>query len=152
MRRLSYLIPVLLCSALVVGCLKSEDVRPAVVPVGNFSGQFRLISGNTIKKTIDTIKTNIKISLSQEDESFTITGDTSIAHAGSKGHYGINGNIIGFTDNTLSVNNAGKSAPVINGKAHLNGIYLYFYNGNVLQMRTVVGDTIAFEYELKRVN
>lgn len=152
MKRLKYLIPVLLAAALTAGCLKNEEVPPVVVPTGNFSGEFRFISRNAAEKTIDTVKANIKVSLNQADASFAVSGDTSTIHAGSKGQYGINGNAIGFADKTLSALNSDKTAPIIGGKAHTNGVYLFVYNGNVLQMKTIVGDTVAFEYDLKKVN
>jgi hypothetical protein len=152
MKQLRYLIPILLCAVLAAGCLKSENVPPAITPDGNFGGEFRLISRNAEKKTVDTVKAIIKLSLTQANGSFTVTGDTATVHAGSKGQYAVNGNAIGFSDKTLSAVNADKAAPIVSSKAHLNGVYLFAYNGNVLQMKAVVGDTVAFEYDLKRVN
>ncbi|MBL4675735.1 MAG: hypothetical protein JKY70_05965 [Mucilaginibacter sp.] len=152
MKRLRYLLPVLLVAALSAGCLKGNNNPTNPNPEGIFTGEFRLISKKANKNTIDTVKANIKLTLTESNASYSITGDTATIHAGSKGIYGINGLGIGFADNTLSTANAQKNAPVINGKAHLNGSYYFVYNGIVFQMKTVVGDTVAFEYDLKKVN
>ncbi|RYD84493.1 MAG: hypothetical protein EOP54_32245 [Sphingobacteriales bacterium] len=154
MKRLRYLIPVLLGAALSAGCLKGNDNQANPNPEGIFSGEFRLISrkGSPNANTVDTVKANIRLTLNQSNASYSITGDTATIHAGSKGIYGVNGGGIGFADATLSSSNANKNAPVIGGKAHLNGSYYFVYNGLVLQMKTVVGDSVAFEYDLKKTN
>ncbi|RFZ95103.1 hypothetical protein D0C36_06135 [Mucilaginibacter conchicola] len=152
MKRLRYLIPVLLGAALTSGCLKTTEAPPVLDPDGTFAGEFRLISKKSNKTTIDTVKANIKLSLSQATARYSVTGDTAVIHAGSKGRWGTTSQAIGFADSTLSAANAAKNAPIVNGKAHLHGTYLYVYNGSILQMKTVIGDSVAFEYDLKKVN
>lgn len=152
MKRLRYFIPVLIGAAVTSGCLKGNDYPVSPTPDGTFTGEFRLISKKANKTTIDTAKTIIRLTLTQANATFAISGDTTVVHAASKGKYGINGSLIGFDDNTLSAANAANTAPIINGKAHLNGIYQFAYNGSALQMRTIVGDTIAYEYDLKKTN
>ncbi|TWR27731.1 hypothetical protein FPZ42_00525 [Mucilaginibacter achroorhodeus] len=152
MKRLRYLIPVLLGVALTSSCLKGNDQPVTPNPEGAFSGEFRLISRKPGQTKIDTAKCNISLSLTQATASYSVGGDTSKIHAASKGLYGINGQGIGFADKSVPATLATTNAPIINGKAHLHGTYLFVYNGSVLQMKTIIGDSLAFEYDLKKIN
>jgi hypothetical protein len=141
MKKIIYLLPVLV--ALVSGCLKNQDNVPSPDPSGTFTGEFRRIS-KAADQSIDTLKANIKVVI-QPGIGYHVLGDTTTVHAGSKGHYGINGNGIMFVDDTYSATSAST-------KTHLNGEYLFIYNGSVFQMVRNSGDTLSLQYDLKKTN
>lgn len=140
MKRLVYLLPLLL--TLASGCLGSKSGDPIPDPSGTFSGEFRLITRNS-DQTIDTVKANIKVII-EPGVGYHVLGDTTTVHAGSKGHYGIDGNGILFVDDTYPKT----GTPV---KAHLNGEYVFVYNGSIFQM-TKTGENMAMQYDLKKTN
>ena len=145
MKRLIYVLPLLL--ALASGCLKDDGNYsynlPAPAPSGTFSGEFRRVSSNA-DHSIVTIKTNIKVIIGPA-ANYSVQGDTTIIHAGSKGSYTINGDRIKFEDSTLSKT----GTPT---KTHLDGEYLFVYNGSIFQMKKNVGDTLNLQYDLKRTD
>ena len=141
MKKIIYLLPVLV--ALVSGCFNDQNSVPAPDPSGTFTGEFRRIS-KAADQSIDTLKANIKVVI-QPGIGYHVLGDTTTVHAGSKGHYGINGNGIMFVDDTYSA--TGTST-----KTHLNGEYLFIYNGSVFQMVRNSGDTLSLQYDLKKTN
>ena len=142
MKKIIYLLPVLV--ALVSGCFNNKNSIPVPVPSGTFTGEFRRIS-KAADQSIDTLKANIKVVI-EPGIGYHVLGDTATVHAGSKGHYGINnGNGILFVDSTYS-------AKSTSTKTHLNGEYLYIYNGSVFQMVRNSGDTLSLQYDLKKTN
>lgn len=145
MKRLIYVLPLLL--ALATGCLKDDSGYsynlPAPAPSGTFPGEFRRVSSNA-DHAIVTLKTNIKVII-EPTADFYVVGDTATIHAGSKGRYTINGNVIKFEDSTLPKT----GTPT---KTHLDGEYLFVYNGSIFQMKKTVGDTLNLQYDLKKTN
>jgi hypothetical protein len=145
MKRLIYVLPLLL--ALASGCLKESSNYsynlPASAPSGTFSGEFRRVSSNA-DNAIVTLKTNIKLVIGPATD-YSVQGDTTIIHAGSKGSYSISGDMIKFVDSTLPKT----GTPT---KNHLDGEYLFVYNGSIFQMKKNVGDTLNLQYDLKRTN
>jgi hypothetical protein len=136
----------LLIVVLASGCYSDKSSAPTpVVLAGTFTGQFRLV--HTAYKTgvRDTLSTNIQLTMNNSMD-FAVTGDTSTIHAGSHGVYATSGNYIQFTDITYPKT----SIPV---KAHLAGIYAYYYDGSIFQMvANSPFDTLSYQYDLKKVN
>jgi hypothetical protein len=142
--KLLFLTPVLFF--LITGCLSNKVAPVPTLPAGTYSGQFRLFHRHTTTSPFDTLKADIMLTLSNTPaNSFSLSGDTSTVIAGSKGTYQLasNGNFILFVDNTLS-------ATSISEKAHLNGEYVYSYDGNSLQMIASSADTLQVQYDLKK--
>jgi hypothetical protein len=144
MKRLIYILPFLLMLA--GGCLKDGGNyyynSPDAAPLGTFSGEFRLLHRKA-DQSIDTLRANIKVII--EPGGYRVLGDTSTIHAGSRGLYGFTGNGMKFADSTL----AKTGTPV---KTHLDGEYLYIYNGSIFQMVRTSGDTLSLQYDLKKTN
>jgi hypothetical protein len=141
--KLLYLIPV--AAVFLAGCFGTKST-PAPSLAGTFSGQFRLFHRHTTTSPFDTLKADITLTLgSAPGNSFSVTGDTSAVIAGSKGTYQLasNGNFILFVDNTLPTTGT-------SGKVHLNGEYVYSYDGNSLQMLAGSLDTLQVQYDLKK--
>jgi hypothetical protein len=111
--------------------------------VGTFTGQFRLLHRSTDKVPFDTTSTNIVLTMTSPAYTFTVTGDTSTVHAGSYGTYALNSQEILFTDKTYPKTG-------IPTKTHLNGLYLYYYDGSTFQMLAYSSDTLSLEYDLKK--
>ena len=132
----------LFLTLLATGCGKDLNTIPTIsAPDGNYSGQFRLIHKKSGKA--DTLKANITLTLKNSDGTFSVTGDTLTVHAGSHGTYGLNSSYFNFLDKT----NPTTGTPV---KVHLNGPYLYAYDGSVLQMLFFNSDTLSYQYDLKK--
>ncbi|MCO5936248.1 hypothetical protein NAF17_11930 [Mucilaginibacter sp. RB4R14] len=141
MRRLIYFLPTLLILA--TGCFNNDNSVPIPNPEGTFSGEFRLLRKLPNVTKIDTTKATIQLILTP-GVGFKVLGDTIKVHAGSKGRYGIAGNGIRFVDSTFVV---GKY-----NKRHLQGDYLFVYNGTNLQMVFNSGDSLSLQYDLKKTN
>jgi hypothetical protein len=145
-RKFNYLLPVLLVTVLIAsGCLSNKKAEPGPVPAGIFKGQFTRLHASPGSTTIDTLKAAVVLTLNAGG-TFTVTGDTAVVHAGSKGKADFNTTdyIVSFDDDTYP--KTGKPA-----KVHLSGLYQYLYQGNVFQMISN-RDTISLRYDLKRVN
>ncbi|MDB4921385.1 hypothetical protein [Mucilaginibacter sp.] len=142
--KLLYVLPLL--AILTGGCLGGGNkTAPTPIPDGTYSGQFRLLHIHTDRITIDTVKTNIVVYMSPSS-TYTVTGDTSTVHAGSKGSFRADpvNNVITFTDNTYS-----STAPVT--KTHLTGTYAYAYDGVNFKMEAYgAQDTLRLQYDLKK--
>ena len=141
--KLLYIIPV--AALLLFGCFGTKN-SPTPTLSGTFSGQFRLFHRHTTTSPFDTLKANITLTLNPApSSSFAVTGDTSTVIAGSKGTYqlALNGNFILFVDSTIP--KTGTST-----KAHLNGEYIYSFDGNSLQMIANSLDTLQVQYDLKK--
>ncbi len=140
--RLYYLLPLLLVIS--AGCLKTpESTLPLSGPAGNFAGQFRLLHRSSARNKFDTLKTSLVLNLNLTNNSYSVTGDTAVLHAGSSGNFTISSPYINFTDKTYP-----KSG--IPAKTHLNGIYQYYYDGSVFQLLAFSADTLSFQYDLKK--
>ncbi|OOQ59265.1 hypothetical protein [Mucilaginibacter pedocola] len=138
----TYLTPALVLTiALLGGCAENKSANPAPLPSGTFSGEFRLLHRTPGFTNIDTIKAAIQLVL-QNGTTFKVLGDTTNLHAGSTGHYSLNGGNLTFQDNTHG-----------GAKTQLNGTYSYFYDGGgALQMVFNSADTLTLQYDLKKVN
>jgi hypothetical protein len=130
----------LLVTICLASCSKSTPVQtnPVPTPSGTFGGFFQLVH-TTVKTGLnDTVSCNLTLLLDGQGN-FTVTGDTSTYHAGSKGKFSLGiGDDLVFTDNT--------SNKLFPKKAHLNGDYKYEYNGSVLGLDKNVGDSLSYQY------
>ena len=129
-----------LVTALAAGCQKQLPVTPDLQ--GTFTGQFTRIRLNKNGK-LDTAVANLQLNM-QASAGYTITGDTSTIHAGSKGNYQFSASLVAFLDNTYS-------ATAKSTKIHLAGTYSYSFNGvNFI----IAGgtDSLGLLYNLKKVN
>jgi len=132
-----------------IGCTKLTQTTPPppVVPSGTFSGTFRYLHRHTNQVPFDTLKANITIKLLTNVNPFTytVTGDTATVHAGSFGSFSLTSPYMVFTDNTFPTS----GTPT---KQHLNGAYLYYYDGTVFQMLAYNADTLGVQYDLKKTS
>ena len=142
-KNLPYLL--LIFMALASGCAKETVNSSTTVPVpsGTFTGQFRLLHRSTDKVPFDTTSAAIVLTLTTPANTYTVTGDTSTLHAGSYGSYTLNTQEILFTDKTYPTSG-------VPTKTHLNGLYLYYYDGSTFQMLAYSSDTLSLEYDLKK--
>lgn len=136
----------LLIIVLASGCLsnKSSAPVPANIPQGTFTGQFRRIHTNLKTGLRDTALANLQLVLNTTN-GFKVTGDTSTLHAGSYGQCVLNQSYIQFYDVTYPA--TGTPA-----KAHLNGVYQYYYDGTVFQMLNNPADTLSLQYDMKKTS
>jgi len=142
--KLLYLFPLLL--ALGSGCVKSTaNTTAPPVPSGTFGGQFRYLHRHTNTVPFDTLKADIVVKLLTTNYTFLVLGDTSAVHAGSYGTFSLTAPYMVFTDKTYSA-----TAPFT--KSHLNGPYLYYYDGSTFQMLAYSADTLAVQYDLKKTS
>lgn len=125
------------------GCKKLNYQPPPPYPTGTFSGKFGYLHRHTDNVPYDTLLATITLKLKNTDGTFTVTGDTATVHAGSFGTYGINSSYINFADKTFPA--TGTPA-----KSHLNGLYLYSYDGASLKMLFYNSDTLRYEYDLTK--
>jgi len=143
--KLLYLLALL--TVLGTACIKTQNVTPTPPPSGTFTGVFGYLHRSTDKTKFDTLKTNLTLKLNSTDGTFTVTvPDTSSVHAASNGTYQLNSELIQFVDKIIPTNGA------IDNKKHLNGTYLYAYNGSVLQMLVNIGDTVSMQYQLTKTS
>ena len=131
---------------LTCGCFGSKNTAPAPsIPGGTFSGQFRLVHTSSKTGLQDTLSANIQLSMDLST-GYKVTGDTATVHAGSYGAYNVGASYITFQDKTFP--KTGTPA-----KTHLNGSYLYSYDGVAFKMMAnSLQDTISLQYDLKKVN
>jgi hypothetical protein len=131
--------------ALFMASCSTGGLTPTPQLAGSFSGQFRLLHRHTDAVPFDTLTANITLTLNSPASTFAVTGDTSTVIAGSMGTYQLatNGNFILFVDNTLPKTG-------ISSKVHLNGEYIYSYDGTNLQMLAYSLDTLSVQYNLKK--
>ena len=145
--KLLYVLAVL--SVLIYGCgggKKNYDAQP--IPDGTYSGEFRRLHIHSENRSIiDTVKTNLILHFAPVSSgAFTVTGDTSTVHAGSKGSFIADGanHTLFFIDNTYP--KVGTPA-----KTHLSGSYAYQYDGSALKIAAFgPQDTLALQYDLKK--
>ncbi len=144
-RKLTYLLSLLLLMLFVVGCIKpppADDGTTQPLPEGLFGGTFTVIHFNVNKQKLDTttVSTSVQMSLSN---GFSVTGDTTTIQAPSHGNYtGYGGGLV-FNDATAG------GSDINSKKKHLNGVYLYNYDGSRLQME-MQNDTIALLYNISK--
>jgi len=140
--KILYFIPLILISA--TGCFNTKtDIPPVTPPSGTFTGQFRYLHRHSSNVAFDTVKANLTVTMNSTANTFAVTGDTSTAHAGSKGSFSFGSPYMLFTDNTYP--KTGTPA-----KTHLNGLYLYYYDGTVFQLLAYSADTLSLQYDLKK--
>jgi hypothetical protein len=139
----------LLFVVLDTGCKKIAYTGPSAptAPSGTFTGTFRYLHRHTDLVPFDTLQANItiKILTNTTPFSYTVTGDTATVHAGSFGSFTITSPYIVFTDKTFPTS----GTPT---KQHLNGAYLYYYDGSVFQMLAYNADTLGVQYDLKKTS
>ncbi|MES2109402.1 MAG: hypothetical protein V4577_11670 [Bacteroidota bacterium] len=128
------------------GGKKNLDAQP--IPDGTYSGEFRLLHIHSDNRNIiDTQKTNLTVYFAPVSTgTFTVTGDTTTLHAGSKGSFIADGanHTLFFIDNTYP--KVGTPA-----KTHLSGSYAYQYDGSALKIAAFgPQDTLALQYDLKK--
>jgi hypothetical protein len=136
---LLYLLPLLIA----MGCGKEKIASTPQIqlPAGIFNGPFAKIHRNLTSGKSDTVVATIKLT-TDASGNFAVTGDTSTVHAGSKGKFSLGyGQDLVFDDKTFS-------ATSTSTKTHLNGDYIYSYDGSSFQMVRGVGDTISYQYIL----
>jgi hypothetical protein len=136
--KIIYLLPFLL--AFTIGC-SPDKTPPTPSPSGVFTGQFERLHLHS--GVVDTVKANIQLTM-ELATGYTVTGDTTVVHAGSYGSYAIeSGNYLQFVDRTYS----GVGVPA---KVHLSGTYQYLYDGTTFQI-FAGNDTVSFQYSLKKI-
>ena len=140
-QKLHYFLPLLLAAGM--GCVKSNYVTPLSPPSGTFTGTFSYQHRSNDKSPIDSLKANVTLALQGSNSSYIVTGDTSTVHAGSFGTYSLNSSYIQFVDKTYPA--TGNPA-----KKHLNGVYLYAYDGTTLNLLTTFADTVVMQYQLTK--
>lgn len=127
---------------LIAGCVKKapDEAAKAIYPSGYFAGLFSVVHHSTRTQKNDTTSCNLTLTLDPVLKAFTVGGDTSVVHAGSRGSYSLDAFYLAFTDNTLATAD-GK-------KVHLTGAYSYAYDGTVFRME-YVQDTMKVIYNMK---
>jgi hypothetical protein len=139
--KLFYFLPLIIAFA--SGCLSNKNTTPVPLPSGTFTGQFRRIHISQKTGVRDTQLASLQLVLNTAT-GFKVTGDTATVHAGSYGGYAIAQGYIQFNDLTYPAS----GTPT---KTHLEGTYLYYYDGSVFQMLyTTTPDTVSLQYDLKK--
>jgi hypothetical protein len=146
--RSKYLLAFLTIAVIAAGCIKTDTGNysggPALVPDGVFTGQFTLIHENTSTNRLDTAQATITLTMVALGTTYSVGGDTTKIQAPSKGSFGVDqvNGAITFVDATIT-----KTTPANTPKKHLNGTYLYTYDGTKLH---IVGanDTLSYDYSL----
>ncbi|MCC8423841.1 hypothetical protein [Mucilaginibacter sp. UR6-11] len=139
----------LLSLVFISGCIKSyhdPDSDPVNnnYPLGIFTGKFMRIHKNTLTSKYDTVTANLKLVLST-NTGYSVSGDTTVYHAGSYGSFSEDFVNMEFNDVTSPVNYTTK-------KTHLSGYYTYKYNGSYLEIvNGVKSDTLMCSYHLTKM-
>lgn len=137
----------LLLVIVATGCIKSSPKnQPAPTPSGTFTGEFKVLHRHTNKTTWDSVKTNITVKFNTPGFTYAVSGlDTSTLHAASQGTFGVSAPYIYFTD-------ANATAAGTEKMWHLNGYYLYNFDGTNLIMYVSSVDTLVAGYNLKKTS
>jgi len=144
--KLNYLLVLLLLIA--SACTKQQPANndtsynPLITPVGNFSGYFTLIHLNPATNKLDTSRALITLATTA-DLSYSVAGDTTTIQAPSYGTFTADGTLITFTDATVT-----KRTPPNTPQKHLNGPFLYTYDGTTLNIYGS-SDTLSYNYVLQ---
>jgi len=135
----------LLLVIVATGCIKSSPKnQPAPTPSGTFKGEFKVIHRHTSTANWDSVKTNITVQFNTPGFTYLVSGlDTSTLHATSQGTFGVSAPYIHFTD----ANTTGTAKTW-----HLNGYYIYNYDGTNLIMYVSSADTLVAGYNLKKTS
>lgn len=149
-RKLNYVAAALLITVVIAGCTKSNvnnniANNTFVFPQGNFLGQFRLIHPSAKGFGFDTLYANITLNMSS-DYSYSVGGDTSKIQVGSYGTFTPDVNTITFVDATVTKRTSPNTL-----KKHLNGPFLYTFNGSNLHIYGAA-DTLSYDYALMKTN
>lgn len=134
-----------LFAILVIGCTKTQAPAKPSALQGSYSGQFYFIHTPANATKPDTLTAPVQLNLTA-DQGFSVTGDTSKLHAGSRGFYQIATSIeIDFFDQTYPQSGP---APV---KKHLSGNYRYTFDGVDLDLTASDPmDTVHYKYNLHK--
>lgn len=126
------------------GCIKSAPKnQPAPTPSGTFTGEFKVLHRHSNKLPWDSVKTNLIVQFNTPAYTYVVSGlDTSTLHTASQGTFGVSAPYIYFTD--ANANAAGTEK-----MWHLNGYYLYNFDGANLVMYVSSADTLIAGYNLK---
>jgi hypothetical protein len=133
----------------IIGCVKSYhdpafDPNNLGYPLGTFTGEFARIHKNHMTYKYDTTRAALKLVLST-NTGYAVTGDTTIAHAGSHGSFSEDFVNMSFDDVTYPYKYAPK-------KTHLSGFYTYTYDGTNLKISSgLLTDTLRCIYTLKKM-
>jgi hypothetical protein len=134
---------------MVSSCVKNNDVEetPYIAPVGKFTGNFTRYRARFInnKYVYDTTRVSGLV-LNLTSTTYKTTGDTSI-HAGSKGLYFYDRQLMEYRDSTVKAGTNSINLP----KPHLNGVFVYNYDGTSLNF-SASNDTLLYLYQLKKTN
>jgi hypothetical protein len=139
----------LLLPVFINGCIKTyHDPGTNPVnnnyPLGTFAGKFTRIHKNPITLKSDTVTAILKLTLST-NTGFSVSGDTTMYHAGSYGSFSEDFVNMEFSDITAAVNYKTK-------KTHLSGYYTYKYNGSYLEIvNGGKSDTLTCTYHLTKM-
>jgi hypothetical protein len=133
--------------AVTSSCLKNNSsvTTSVTIPIGTFSGKFAYLHRKTDNVAFDTLLANIVLTTSATGTTYAVTGDTTTLHAGSMGSFQINSTYMDFVDSTVP-----KSGIVT--KKHLNGLYLYAFDGTTLKLLMNQSDTASYQYQLTKSN
>ncbi len=143
MNRLFYLSPLLLI--FLAGCSKNPEIPGnKQKPVGTFTGQFLYIHVPANSAKLDTSIANVQLVMNSNN-TYAITGDTSVLHAGSHGNYTYD------TDAEIQFYDATYPTTGTPTKTHLSGIYTFAYDGLFLNLTgNSPLDTVTYRYNLKK--
>jgi hypothetical protein len=124
------------------GCVKgSSKNQPAPTPSGTFTGEFKVLHRHTDKAAWDSAKTSLTVLFNTPAYTYAVSGlDTSTLHVASHGTFGISAPYIYFTD--AEANN-------LLTRWHLNGYWVYNFDGKNLVMYISSSDTLVAGYNLK---
>jgi hypothetical protein len=141
-----YLLIILLLGVFIAGgCIKNTTPPnlTAVLPTGNFIGQFTLIHKNSATSKFDTAHAIITIAM-MANATYAVAGDTTKIQAASNGSFNVDtpDGIITFNDATVT-----KLTSLNTPKKHLNGPFLYTYDGANLHIFGS-SDTLSYNYAL----
>jgi len=129
-------------SIIATGCVKSTpNNQPAPTPSGTFTGEFKVLHRHSDKLPWDSVKTNLTVQFNTPAYTYAVSGlDTSTLHIASHGTFGISAPYISFTDQLAN------TSPT---EWHLNGYYVYNFDGVSLIMYVSSSDTLVAGYNLK---
>src|SRR6185437_1378446 len=133
-----------LFAILAAGCAKVKNPPKPSALEGSYTGKFLFIHTPANATKPDTLKAVIQLNLTA-NQGFSVTGDTSTVHAGSRGFYQLtSGESMQFFDQTFPQS----GTPV---KKHLSGVYQYTFDGVYLDLTgSDLMDTLHYQYHLQR--
>lgn len=126
------------------GCTKVKSPPKPSALEGTYTGRFLFIHLPANATKPDTLKAIVQLNLTA-NQGFSVTGDTSTVHAGSRGFYQLTSGVsMQFFDQTFPQS----GTPV---KKHLSGIYQYTFDGVYLDLTgSDPLDTVNYKYFLQK--